>query len=193
MTSSWIDDISRWFADPDNASRLEKVMGYTGCKELWLQAELAMWLEHEKRLAADGPWDTNLLIADYGRCDLGLRNDEGEYELVLEVKVLGGAYQTKVLTGSAGTLKERVAALRASDWVLDPTTIDEPGGFSLLADFRRLHMLEDAWNKVMVLIVDNRSGADSDLGEALANIKLKASASRSVEFATGLHARLWQF
>jgi hypothetical protein len=63
----WIDDIASWFADRSNARRFEKVMGYTGCRELWLQAELAMWLEEHDRLPPDGDWDTNLLIAGYGR------------------------------------------------------------------------------------------------------------------------------
>ena len=52
----WMDDIASWFADRDHAKRFVKVLGYTGCRELWLQAELAMWLEKRERLAPDGNW-----------------------------------------------------------------------------------------------------------------------------------------
>jgi hypothetical protein len=73
----WIEDLASWFANRDNATRFAKVMGYTGCRELWLQVELAMWLEARGRFAADGEWDTNLRIAEYGRSDLGVRDASG--------------------------------------------------------------------------------------------------------------------
>jgi hypothetical protein len=187
----WIDDIARWFADRDNARRFAKVMGYTGCRELWLQAELAMWLEHHRGLAADGDWDTNLLIANYGRSDLGVRDDKGGLELALEVKVLGGDYQTKVLTGSAGTLKSFVAGLKERSWKVEPGDLDDFKGFSLLSDYRRLHTLPNAREKVLLLVVDNRKGADSGLGEALAKIELPSKQTRTQAIAKDLHARLW--
>jgi len=187
----WIDDIASWFARPDNAERFAKVMDYTGCRELWLQAELAMWLECRGRLAAAGNWDTNLLIAGYGRSDLGVRDDKGGLDLALEVKVLGGSYQTKVLTGSAGTLKSYVAKLRVRAWKVEPGDTEGFEGFSLLSDYRRLHTLPNAREKVLLLIVDNRKDAESDLGETLAKIEFPSKQTRTQEITTGLHARLW--
>lgn len=187
----WIDDIARWFADGDHAPRFAKVMNYTGCRELWLQAELASWLEHHRRLAADGDWDTNLWIAHYGRIDFGVRNGKVGLDLALEIKVLGGGYQPKVLTGSAGSLKSYVAKLRERAWKVDPGDPDTFEGFSLLKDYRRLCTLDNAREKVLLLVVDNRKDAESDLGEALAKIEFPSKETRTEKIATGLHARLW--
>jgi hypothetical protein len=189
--TDWVDDIANWFVDRHNAERLEKVMGYTGCRELWLQAELAMWLEKYKRLSSDGRWDTNLRIAN-GRFDLALHDDKDGYELVLEVKVLGGHYLPKVLTGSAATLESFAAALKHRGWVVDPSSVAGARSFSLLSDYWRLQALESVRNKVLLLVVDNRTLGDSVLGRALANIEFTSQMSRHIEVADRLYARIWQ-
>jgi hypothetical protein len=195
MTSDitpWIDDIASWVADHDNATRFEKVMGYTGCRELWLQAELAMWLEKHQRVAANGNWDTNLLIAGYGRCDVAVRNTGGGFDLALEVKVLGGDYQAKVLTGASGTLKSCAAALSQRGWKVEPQDLLDIGGFSLLKDYGRLSALPDVGEKILLLVVDNRRSPETELGKALAQIQFPAKLARTQDIVAGLNARLWQ-
>jgi len=131
------------------------------------------------------------LIAGYGRSDLGVPDGNCGLDLALEVKVLGGSYQTKVLTGSAGTLKSYVATLRERAWKVEPGDIEDFRGFSLLSDYRRRHTLPNTREKVLLLIVDNRKDAESDLGETLAKIEFPSKQTRTHEIATGLHARLW--
>jgi hypothetical protein len=187
--------VAHEFVVRDNAARLEKVMGYTGCRELWLQAELALWLEHRGRLPCDGEWDTNLLIAGPGRCDLAVRGGNGGLDLAFELKVLGGDYQAKVLTGSAGALERFMAMLRQRDWRVelpDLVPFESIGTFSLLADYRRLRSLDQAREKLLVVVVDNRRSANTELGEALARIELPSKATRSEDIAPGLRVRLWQ-
>jgi hypothetical protein len=76
-----------------------------------------------------------------------------------------------VLTGSAGTLVPFVAMLRQRDWKVEPQDLEGfGGGFSLLADYRRLRTLPNARAKLLLLVVDNRRGANTELGEALARI-----------------------
>ena len=188
----WMDDIAGWFADPANALRFVKVMGYTGCRELWLQAELAMWLEKRERLAADGDWDTNLYIPKHGRSDLGIRGAQGALAMALEIKVLGGAYQPKVLTGSAGTLRSFVDKLRVQAWQVDEAELAQYDGFCLLADYQRLRRLDNTQVKLLLLVVDNRTVTVPDLGDALAEIQFPAQRTRRQEIVPGLTARLWQ-
>lgn len=183
-----MEEIGNWFADPGHTSRMAKVLGYTGCRELWLQAELAMWLERRGQLEPDGDWDTNLCVAAYGRCDLAVRRGGGGLELALEIKVLGGSYQAKVLTGSAGTL----AALRTRNWTVTSRDLEQARGFSLLADCKRLRGLTEARKKILLLIVDNRRGADTPLGEALVKLKLPSREAQSFPIAEAIHARAWR-
>lgn len=195
MTNVWIDDIAGWFDASANRERFARVIDYTGCRELWLQAELALWLHDRCGLDANGTWDTNYLVADYGRLDLAVPGDDG-LDLALEIKVLGGSYQRKVLTGRAGTLSATVTELEARNWRVDPSYVESAEFsklFGLLPDYKRLHGIwESVRETVLLLVVDNRSGKDTDLGRALASIEFESTATRSHQVAPDVYARLWR-
>jgi hypothetical protein len=76
--------------------------------------------------------------------------------------------------------------------VVDPTSVAGARSFSLLSDYWRLQALESVRNKVLLLVVDNRTLGDSVLGRALANIEFTSQMSRHIEVADQLYARIWQ-
>ena len=182
--------IGDWFKHAPNARRLEKVLGYGGCRELWLQAELAMWLEQHGLLAAKGNWDTNISIAAYGKCDLAAKRRDGRFSFALEIKVLGSTYQRKVLSG--GPLRPFVANLRRQNWQVSHRDIASARGFNLVADYRRLRDLVAARDKLLLLVVVNRPGEESLLGEALANIQFPAVEHRLAAATKTVTARMWR-
>jgi hypothetical protein len=183
--------IGDWFEDRANARRLEKVLGYGGCRELWLQAELAMWLEQHGLLRASGNWDTNLPIPSYGKCDLATHHRSGGYNFALEIKVLGSTYQHKVLRGS-GSLFRFVEDLEARKWLVSREDMSSARGFNLVSDYRRLRDLVDAREKMLLLVVVNRPGEESPLGKALTNIQFPATEHRFVPATKAVTARMWR-
>lgn len=188
----WMDAICAWFENKSNLLRLKKVSGYCGCRELWLQAEIAMWLEQQGLLHPTGEWDTNLRIPAYGRADLAASLGGNSYELVVEMKILGSTYQRKVLSG--GAFRSLFQILRSEGWNISEQDIDKGHSFSLVHDYKRLRDISSAQTKILLLVAISDPGNETELGEALTKINFPAASPREVKSAEaeGIVARLWQ-
>jgi len=213
MRATWLDFFANFFTSR-RATDCLGILDFTGCRELWLQGQMALHLrdsldETPPKCPECRAFDTNALLSKgLGRQDLALWRDLGKTDLAaaLELKILGGEYQPKTLLGAGGMEAVRrywndiqrrpgkLARIRkgTTNWGLI-------GDYQRLADLKRQCPSADM---VLCLLVDNRkktkvglARSDTALANVLEGIHFASRAEyRQVECVADprIQFRLWR-
>lgn len=170
----WLDEMTRFFKV--HADSVSEIFDASGCREGWLQGELFRYFRKRKR-----PIDVNTYrYPNGGIADLSA---VGPPPMVGEIKLLGGGYQSKVITGGGlrsflsfeGTIR-RTHGRQFSR-----------GSFGLLPDYTRLTAVRTR-QRLLVLVIDQQS--EGPLSPILETISFDGDHNK-ISCGRGI-ARIWK-
>lgn len=174
MTATWLESFKQFFSS--HARLIDEIFDASGCREGWLQGEMYRYFKTRR------PIDVNTFAYPLGgKADISA---SAPTAMVAEVKLLGGDYQRKVLTGGAlgpllamrGTIRRHHRAKLAL------------GSFGLIPDYKRLTSVRSK-ERILILVVDKHS--HGDLSELLRKIHFHGEC-QEVDRGGRMLARLWQ-
>lgn len=137
--------------------RLERVIDLASCRELWLQAELCLYLRDRGTDIS-----VNQLAIGGGRkVDFSA---ELPTRMAAELKILGNGYSLKCFDGNARVSRFHPKEPEGRVRITDEDFASASGYF--LHDCARLRQLSGKFERFMLLVIDRRGRQDS-LGRAL--------------------------
>lgn len=198
--SYWINRIADSIAAANKGAWLRQIFEAEGCREGWLQGEL--YLRHA---ADDGLKVNSLRIGPRAKADLSAHLSEdpntgeiarlGGNPMIGEIKMLASTFQTKTITGRAGTLKDFGALpLRRGRRCVDLAFANRYGStWGLVPDFMRLRAAQvpRGTERLLVLVAHTGSEEPSAVGSALKEITFDASSEVTRRLGDWGFVRVW--
>lgn len=174
----WLDEIQTFFECVQES--LAAILEAEACREGWLQAEMFRYF----RPKFEGFAVNSFSLVGRARADFGC---DAPNPIRGEIKVLGGGYQSKVITG--GSLAPYLARAEARVHRQDRDLLR--GTWGLIPDYFRLRdaALAEGTARALVLVAHLDEDANTGVAAALRRIDFDGR-RRDVAFAPGF-VRIW--